>query len=409
MKRRLLPWFLLTFVAMGATAQDRDFAREDFIQDHKPSELLLACLDAPTRACALRASLQTVVDEKLNMERAKILAGLSQAFVDLGQLDRAAQTLDMALKEVEGIGISFAVQIKLQELAPLNAYARNAEGAFSLAERITIRSVKNRVYGEMAQIFGSAGMAVEGSRAIAMIRNPRLARYETLGFLEKLAQNNPQSALQLGREYEANFHDDYAYDERLLTYRRLALLYLQLGEGESFVRMKLKLTEGAGFAQSDRMRALSAIHMAYIAFAEDTEDLDAHVATAILWGSRLRSLDQKMVFATMFAPLELQLSDPKNAIDRLEFFESHDEKALYMEAIVPEGISNEHISAAVLSELSALDDIDSAYERDEARIRLLKIAHKMQELDLTLTIVRAMEDDDNMARGLAEAAALMPE
>ncbi|WP_417452127.1 hypothetical protein [Kordiimonas sp.] len=397
---------LLLSTVMGMMASPAFAQSPTVSNDHKPNQQTMACLQAPTRDCALSSALQTVIAEELGVERAKVLVGVATSMIETGQREQAVETLMLALDEARTVKITFVTQEKIKEIAPLLARAGDVSGALVVADEIENHGIKDGVLAEIAAEAIGNGALADARVALGKMRNRSRAFWRELTLLARA----PDKALTTVKL------DDIEADVRALgrteqVYRgliQLAIIADRKGNAvarDTYIAEADELFSGvvgiAARADATAQRA-SAMHDASLEAALVRASYDL----AALHGDRVRDGDTLQDIARKLGPVEAALGDLGRAFARIEQFKTVEAKAAYVASLQPREASEEMVSK--MSEvLGQISDVDGAYERDIIRLKLLDGALKNGSIDLASNIVRSMEDDDNQALALARMAPLL--
>ncbi len=382
------------------------FAQVPVTSDHKPNEHTVICLEAPTRDCAFKAALQTAIDEDFGIERAKILTGVARSMIATGQLEKAKQTLKMALDEARSVRLSLVTQEKITEIAPLVARAGDTATALALAEELQNDSIQDLVLYNIAEEAAHLGSIADARVALRQTHNQNRAFWHELTILTQV----PRSALA-GLDFAALEAKIRGIERETLRYRGLILM------GIIADRMGRPGDRNALINEADEMfpslvgiyaRAEATADRARSMFDAGMGDafIEASYTLAVRHGDRLRGAEALSSFANKIGPIEAANGNLEKALSRLEYFEDINEKARYL-ASLHGGRDNSTLAAQVREFLKEIAEEDGAYERDITRLTLLEGALANNDLFLSRHIVEAVEDDDNQAYALALLAPLL--
>ena len=374
--------------------------------DHQPNEHTMTCLEAPTRDCAFKAALQTVIAEEFGIERAKVLIGVARSMIATGQAEKAKQTLMLALDEARSVRLSLVTQEKITEIAPLLARAGDTAGALALAQELQNDSIKDLVLYRIADEAASLGSIADARVALRQTQNQTRAFWRELSLLTRAARESlagvDVSAL------EAKVRAVERVDVKYRGLIQLAVLADRMGRAGD---------RNALISEADEMfSSLIGIHPRANATAErvrfmfdagmDEAFVEASYALAILHGDRLRGNEPLSNFADKIGVVESGIGNLERALARLDYFTDIGDKAKYV-ASLSGGRDNSILAAQVRELLVDVAEVDGAYERDLIRLALLEGALGNQDLFLVRQIVEVIEDDDNQAYALALMAPLL--
>ncbi len=382
--------------------------------EHKPNAHTLKCLEALSRDCTINAALQTVIAEDFGLERAKVLTGVARALAAVGDSERAQRTLALALDEARSVRINIAFQEKIKEIAPVMVQAGDMAGALAISEEVDIPKLRDQVLMRLSREATKIGSLPDARTALNQMENKRRSFW--LG-LVALSQASAEEITEADiKRFEMLVR---ALDRPDQQYRGFVLL----GIAEAM--------RGSAGSASRLMQEADALFQSVLGFnlrADVTVNrlVDLYQAKvrgevladsynlAILHGDRLRSQSAQEAFAMKIGAVEVELYQVDKALSRVAHFEDQFNRILYITSLVPSikgkgaNISGP-VLAAVRQELSALSEIESAYDRDSQRLILLNAAYKAGNLDLMIEIIKQIEDDDNQAYGLALTTPLIPE
>ncbi|WP_374764365.1 hypothetical protein [Yunchengibacter salinarum] len=390
-----------------ATVQDQS-DENGFTSTHTPNEHTLGCLTAPTRQCALNAPLQTVVDESLALERARVLTAVAESLIDLGQTGRARQTLTLALEEARSAGLSLVMQEKARQIAPLLARAGQVDQALKLAESIDIGNIQDQVYAGIAEEAANAGNMSGAQKALARMDDARRAFWREM----KLLSRAPVAEIE-ARDLAALADKVRGHDAMLDRYRGLVLvgiLHHRLDQAKQrdalFDEADALLTGAVGNPASARATAVK-VRALYDADLGDSALFAPALEAARSAISNLRSTGARQTMARLIGPAEAGTGALSAALERLDDFGNLEERVRYFQTL-----SATDATPAFLERVSVLlaaieSEIDDSYERDQLRLSLMAPVVASGAVDQAGAIVKAMEDDDNQAIGLARMAVML--
>jgi hypothetical protein len=399
--KKILITSLLAMMTTPLIAQN-----DSVSQGHQPNQYTLVCLESPTRDCAFSAAIQTVIAEKFGVERAKVLAAVAKSMIATGQRDNAIETLNLALEEARSVNLSLVTQEKITEIAPLFARADDTATALTLVEEIVIESVHERTLINIARENMVAGRIADANVALGQMKSEARAFWQRLSLLT-IAPNDALAAINLP-ELEAKLRE-YSMPSQL--YRGLVLLsviadkigqpdsrQVYLVEADEYFQSILAMSERA-IASAQRLRIM------YDGGATRTL-LEQSYTLANIHANRARGLDTLQTVALIMGPAEVGMGYLDPALRRLDVFTELSDKARYLSELklIKEAPSLAVETRALLLEVN---ELEGAYERDLVRLKLLDGALENEDITLALNIIKAIEDDDNQARGLALLAPLL--
>jgi len=397
----------IALFALSSTAISTfGLAQVPVTSEHKPNEHTVICLEAPTRDCAFKAALQTVIAEEFGIERAKVLVGIARSMIVTGDTEKAKQTLMLALDEARSVRLSLVTQEKITEIAPLLARAGDSASALALAEELQNESIKDLVLYKIAEESAALGEIADARVALRQTQNQTRAFWRELSLLTR----SPRASLA-GLEVEALEAQVRSVDRPELKYRGLIQLAILAD------RMGRPGDRNALISEADELfPSLFGIHLRATATADRARSMfeagmdDAFVnpsyALAILHGDRLRGNEPLAMFADKVGVIESASGNLEGALVRLKSFEDVDDKAQYL-ASLHGGRDVRILAAEVRGLLKEVAVLDGAYERDLVRLTLLEGALANKDLYLARQIVKVIEDDDNQAFALALIAPLL--
>ena len=377
-------------------------------QGHKPSAEMQACLSAPTRECAIAASLDTVIKEEMGLERAKVLSALTEAFIDMKDMEQARGILDMALEEARSVGISIALQISLKDIAPLYARVGEADMAFDLALEMQFEVTRDAVFKEMALLFAAKGDFNAMQRALDGITNKDKSFWFQVDALKKTDQPIPLDLLTSITAIVG------AFDRYDLQYRgksALAVLKTKSNDAQGATVLWDELDANFVKISSNSVKAqFAAVKVADMALANlDDKLIDEQLGFAQALASRIKSNGELQMLAGYLGPVEMMRGYEKTAVDRAISFDDVSERLkYYIKLAKVKHTQSLPLIKAINKDLIKILAVDGAYERDGLRYHALRAAYQMKDVALIKRIVEAIEDDDNQARGVALLSAILP-
>jgi hypothetical protein len=397
---------IVLFALGSTTLYTAVSAQVPVTSENRPNEHTLTCLEAPTRDCAFKAALQTVIAESFGIERAKVLIGVGRSMIATGRDEEAKQTLMLALDEARSVRLSLVTQEKITQIAPLLARAGDTAGALALVEELKNDSIKDQVLLKIAEETTALGKIADARVALRQTQNQSRAFWRELSLLGR----SPRRALA-GLD-TAKLETAVRASERVdVKYRGLIQLAIiadrmgRPGDRNALINEADELFPSLtgiyprAEATADRARSMfdAGMNEAFV---------EASYTLAILHGDRLRGNEAMALFASRVGPIEAASGNLEGALARLEFFEGIDEKARYV-ASLRGGRDNSSLAVQYRELLGEIVEQDGAYERDLIRMILLDGALENKDLTLMRRIVEEIEDDDNQAYGLVLMAPLL--
>jgi len=395
-------------LSAGATAQVATDAisREGFALRFAHPDVL-ACLDKPTRDCALAAPVQALLVETAEAEQASILIGIAEALVDLGDTNRAQITLRLALQKAEASGFPILIQQRLQEIAPLMAKAGDAAKAEELALGVRFGTQRDNALTALAAVAAAAGDVVRLRALTSQLRNKTRSFWTELNLLGQM----PAAALK-------NLAlDDYLTRVRAMQRSDFAVRGLGLvaiiahKQGDIAARDTL-LDELASRRGPLASGMITASVMALLVEAMDKaglpDDLIAPyygIARQNLAGSA-GSDDFYANFVRRVAPFVSRSDFAGGLIGLLDRLDQPQQKLAVINHIssdTPADLADRLFQLARQQILL----IERALQRDIQRVRLADTAARLKNLDALKAVALTMEDDDGLARALARMAPLL--
>jgi len=398
---------LVLFTALALAPQDGE-TRESFIQDHTRNAAVLACLEAPDRACAIRSALQTAVAEKLPAEQSRILAGVAHGLADIGQMDQAVTAATRALEAAEDSGLSFSVQFRLRDLVPLYARLGDSAGAMALAERVTSRSLRHDIIAESAIALAGAGKPEDAILWLDQLPQPYRAISGKLRVAALVQDTHASLSLKTASDLVVAIETSGSYAERLQVHALMAAHARAAGETETLTAAEGRVNALADLANDNRTHSQAYAWRGWLARYSDQAASDGLLNEALDSGSRLRLVPDKLSFAHVFAPKSRSDVQVSKMLEMVGTIDDPIEKVDFLSAISKAPHGQSEIADATRLVMLSLDEIESAYDRDQVRMRAMSIPLRLKDAALGTDIVKAMEDDDSQARGLALMASLLP-
>lgn len=369
------------------------------------NEAVLACLDAPSQDCALQAAVQTAITEELALEKANILIGVADALIGLGQTSQGLQALGLAMDEVRLSNLSLVTQEKIRSIAPLRAQGGDIAGALALVDEIQITSVKDQLLEQIAIGAIAKGDLASATVALDQIASTARAFWRRLD-LYLQAPDDLLTAVDLlpfVEKIEAEARAERRY-QGLIT---LGLIEKRRGndaQGDALLAGADALFDTVLSAQARAAMAstkIQAVHKADLG----TELLEAAFTTTRFSRSAV-GRDGLMSYALRVGPIEAKTGRLASALRRVDDFVDPETKARYLGSLVI-GAPDPALTTAIDAVLAEFETLESAFERDSLRLKLLRGAIGAKDTDLALRLVSDMEDEETQAIGLALTAVIL--
>lgn len=403
----------VSFLILSSTVSSQDQA----VQKDKTSIVnkvhlmhpaVKSCLANLTQNCSLTAAIKTVNDESQAMERAKVLLGVAESMISLGQKKRANFVLDLAEEAARSTQLSIAIQVALKDIVPLQARLGNYDKAIQLASEVKIKSVRDNLLSLAVQLKAKTGMAYTELAAFSgKISKPNKAFWIMLKIMQEenitLAQPDIDS---LRKQVQAITGSISNYRARASF---AAILWKNGNKEEAQVIFDALDAEFVTFTNASVRARLAASKLSAMHYA----GFDDQVLTVMLDFTKKQALsinspDEQASFAEKVGPVEVRLGKVDAAVNKSNSFEQMMDQIEYIEKLATlHGKASSSLSRKIRFLSGALVDVEDAYERDVYRYRLLRAALAIQNKVLMIDLMKAMEDDDNQARGLALMAPLL--
>lgn len=378
----------------------------DYVPNNAPNEISLKCLQDPSAECALQAAIQTVIDEELSGEKARILIAVAEALVQRGDIERAKKTLNLALSAARDSGLSIIYQEKLQWIAPLFVRAGDSAGGLAIAGDARIGVVKNRVLANIALEAAHIGDIDALRIAISQLSNKTRAFWEELNLLTRM----PKASLKsVSVDYYIDLvkklpRADYEYRGLVLV----AILAFKLDQKAVADQLIDDAEEVFQRIVNDGIKMdLAGLRVQSMYAANMPKDFqEASYAKALKIQDANISGLTRMKFAKRLAAYEVSSGKIDRALARLDAFDTPEEKAIFFEKLTAQkALENQaqitNLEAHYAEMLIEVQSIETPYERDSARLSLLRGAIGNKLTKSALAITATMEDDDTLALSLA--------
>ena len=400
MKKILVGLLLGSMGSVGILAQDSGGPRA-ILNSQRVSSEVSACVNNLDESCILSIGLNTVMDEALSVERIRVLAALTQALAETGDVPRAQQPLDIAMAELEGIKFGFIKRMKQLELAPVLSFIGSVDQAIALLS--DIRGIDREKSIERSIMMAAKTGNVEG---VIMLKNA-LTVYKNRSNLflldaadVMLSAGHQQSAKSLADRMLA----DTVFKKDAATLYRMAALYRDMGDSvlasQLFDDAEALNTPNFGIYTNFQNRVERLI------YALDAGDpvllADAQEMFSFSENDFSRGPDKRDM-AQFFARLYIKQGRFDEAVALTSLFETAESQANYLIKLSTlRGSENTPAyTKAVEDILIDTMEVESALERDDIRLKLLESVRAMGDFSLSQRIVLAIEDDDSAAKGLA--------
>lgn len=381
-------------------------ASDDF-QDsyHNIPDPITTCLNAPTKACAFELSMETAISEKLNIERAKVLIAVSRAMAETGKIDDARMTLNMALEETRQSKMSFAVDAKMLDIAPVYAMIGDVDRAIELAKTVPTPRGRDRILSRSAERAALQG-DVAGARKISQaVENRRRAIWVSLKAMQFLVYKDSKQGLV---DFADSIYPAIIALERpadkLLAMVRLSMIYKAGGNNEKARILQEQTRDiGESFTSYFVRARIAAAQLEFAVIGGNKLSKDKALEDFLTSEKRMNSFMDKSSIANELGSALAFAGHSNIAAGYARFYREIREKSNYLKTIaqVSGKGANGVFSAAIEEVLKESEAIENGYEADEVRMNLLHAARGVGNLVLSRKIALAMQDDDNAAKALA--------
>ena len=217
---------VFSLIATPLLAQDQGNGPREILNSHRVSEPVTVCINDLTKNCILSASLNTVMDESLAVERIKVLAALSQSLVDTGEYERAKQSLEIAIADLNDIRFEFVKRIKRVEIAPVQAQLGEIDEAIAMLSPFRGLDREKAIEASMhaAAKMGNVDGVLKLSKTFTMYKN-RVSDFLLDSAETMLVFNHVESAKMLAE----TIRDNQAIMESASALVRLAYVFKRVG------------------------------------------------------------------------------------------------------------------------------------------------------------------------------------
>ncbi|UTW58031.1 hypothetical protein KFE96_14565 [Kordiimonas sp. SCSIO 12603] len=394
----------LVIAALMMSASYSGYAQEVSSSD-RPNTHTLNCLAQLNRDCAIKAALQTVIEEDFGIQRAKILIGVARSMIATGNTQDAQQTLMLALDEARSVNLSLVTSEKISEIAPLLAKAGDTAGALALVQELSHKTVKDITLLRIAEEAAAAGTFADARVALAQLSNPKRAFWREISLFSRADKETIGAADRI--TVEEIVRTEEAAELKYRGFIILAIMAEKMGETDLAAKYLLEADEFFQTILGQNMKAFIAADRAraMLEAGLNTQAEDSY-AKAIGYAGRLRAKGPHVTFADKIGSVEAASGHLNRAIGRLAYYDDVKEKVRYLKHLKV-GQPAEELQTAYNATLDEIAAMDGAYERDVIRLDLMEAAISNQDLVSAKKIVAAVEDDDNQAFALALLAPLV--
>lgn len=372
---------------------------------HNVPDPIITCLNAPTKACAFELSMATAIAEHLNIERAKVLIAVSRAMAETGKIDDARMTLNMALEETRQSKMSFAVDAKMLDIAPVYAMIGDADRAIALAATVPTPSGRDRILSRSAERAAIVG-DVAGARKISQaVENRHRAIWVSLKAMQYLVyKGNKQDLVDFADSIYPAIIALKRPADKLLAMVRLSMIYKAGGSHEKASMLQEQTADISESFTSYFMQARVAAAQLEFAVVSGNKTITNKALEKLLASeNRMNSLMDKSSIANEMGSALAFAGHADIAAGFAKFYKEIREKSNYLKTVAQvfdKGASGA-FSAAIDGVLKESEAMENGYEADEVRMNLLHAARGVGDLALSRKIALAMRDDDNAAKALA--------
>jgi len=410
----------LTFALLAAGASEARAAQSDAPQvdgggSAPPEEplrredggdkMLAACLQEPTRSCALAAALAVTAEERLAIMRVDALMAIAETFADIGQKDRAQESLTMAQKAARNIGISVGTERKLAEMADIWAMLGEDDKAIEIAKSVSDEIHTANALGRIARVQARQGRVEAAQSTLDEIGFPLLELNYAVEVTEIVARDDAVAFSDPGAVLEARLDEVKQDHLRGLGYTRLAMLHAERGNREKARTLRGRAEEilqGLTMA-SQEARLQAGLAQADLALGERKSYRGRMTRAVTLIERILGNFDQNRAVREVVAALAAgdQVDRAVELAARVE--DLRDQTAL-LERLAERENAPRVVEALAGKILERLDDEEARAERDRARLVVATAFSRLGAVERAAEVIRNMEQRDTKARGLAVLA-----
>ena len=386
---------------ISQTAISDDFSEENDRTDSP----IVECLNSLSRACAFETAMRVAIAEKLSIERAKVLTAVGRAMAETGKPDDARMTLNMALEEARLSKISFAVDAKIMEIAPILAMIGDIDRAVELAASVQTLNGRDRILSLAADMVAEQG-DVSGARKISeAVENRQRAIWIALSAMRTLVHQGSTQGLN---EFADSILPDVEAlkrpSDKLLAMVRLAMAYKAGGNSEKALMLQAQTDEiKNSFASYSLKARVAAAQLEYTSAGEDVDSGSRAYVEAIAAEKRIRGHLDKSSITDEMGPALAFSGYTDHAVGYVRYYQETLEKSNYLKKVarLSDKNSNSALASAVRETLVLTQEIENGFEADEVRMNLLFAARSIGDLKLARDVTLTMQDDDNAAKALA--------
>ncbi len=393
-------------VAAAVLTTSMSASSEDFSDGyHNVPDPIIACLNAPTKACAFELSMATAISEILNIERAKVLIAVSRAMAETGKIADARMTLDMALEETRQSKMSFAVDAKMLDIAPVYAMIGDTDRAIALAATVPTPNGRDRILSRSAERAAIHG-DVAGARKISQaVENRHRAIWVSLKAMQYLVyKGNKQDIVDFADSIYPAIIALKRPADKVLAMVRLSMIYKAGGNNEKASMLQEQTSDISESFTSYFMQARIAAAQLEFTVVNGNKDIKNSALEKLLASEkRMNSLMDKSSIANEMGSALAFAGHTDIAAGYAKFYKEIREKSNYLKTIaqVSDKGVNGTFSAVIDETLKESEAMENGYEADEVRMNLLHAARLVGDLALSRKIALTMQDDDNAAKALA--------
>ena len=392
---------MATTIALSSSVVSDDFSDNQ----HAVTDPIKSCLNSLTRACAFEISMKTAIEERLSIERAKVLAAVGRAMAETGKVGDARMTLNMALEEARMSKISFAVDAKMIDIAPVYAMIGDVGRAIELAGSVDGPNGRDRILSLSSEMAASQGY-VAGARKISeAVGNRRRAIWIALKAMKVLVYNDSKQGL-------IDFADSILPavlalerpSDKLLAMARLSMIYKAGGNDTQAIMLQKQTRDiSESFTSYFIQVRVSAAQLEFATVGGSERAKGQALAAAVAAEKRINSLMDKSSVADDMGSAMAFAGHSDIAAGYAKFYKEIREKSNYLKNVAQvAGKGTNGVFASVIKNvLEKSSEMENGYEADEVRMNLLHAARAVGDLSLSRDIALAMHDDDNAAKALA--------
>ena len=333
------------------------------------SDIVMSCLDAPSRSCALTSALLVTADEELPIVRVDLLLSIAETLIETGNLRHANETVDLARQAAEDIGISIGTEQKLAQITGMLTALDRHDEAMDIVASLEDRFLKADALGAIAMAQARSGRMQDAQTTLDQIEEPLLALRYAAEITETIAED---ATLLEAIPVDALENRLASVDHRLLKAlgeSRLSAIEARRGDMDRAQKLEASALETlpAITANHERSRLYAALAMARHAMGDEAGYADFVNRAANLAAPIRSDYDRTIAIADVVTALAVG-DHIDRAVELAGSITDLREQSALVTRLAERKTAHALVRAYADHILKTTQESDSRFERDRAQI-----------------------------------------